>query len=131
MLFVWARDFRGSAKQSQLELSARRTGEWATIGVHDILGNRDGEKRTFIHELLHLFGAEDFYYPPVVEKAADKWLPDSIMNEGHTIDALTRVLVGWDTWLSGNAEGFLNDTKGVTEKELDEACAAEWKKKWH
>lgn len=131
MLFVWAWDFRGSAKQSQLELSARRTGEWATIGVDDILKNRDGEKRTFLHELLHLFGAEDFYYPPTVEKAAEKWLPGSIMNEGDAIDDLTRVLIGWDDHLSCNAEGFLDDTKDVTEKEIDEAAAAEWKKKWN
>ena len=129
MLFVWAWDFRSSAKQSEQELTARRTGEWATIGVDDILNQRDLEKQTFLHELLHLFGAEDFYFPPAIEKAAEKWLPGSIMNGGDTIDDLTRVLIGWDEHLSGNAECFLNDIRDVTEKEIDKACAAEWKKK--
>lgn len=131
MLFVWAWDFRASAKQSEQELSARRTGEWATIGVDDIFNDRDWEKRTFLHELLHLFGAEDFYYPSVIEKAAEKWLPGSVMNGGDAIDDVTRILIGWDANLSCNAEGFLSDTKNVTEKEIDEASAAEWKKKWH
>lgn len=53
------------------------------------------------------------------------------MNGGNSIDDMTSVLGGWKSIFSGNAGVFLNDIEDVAEKEIDEACAAEWKKKWH
>ena len=132
LLFVWNRDFRSSAHQSGSESTARRVGEWATIALwDDIFKNPHGAWRTLLHELLHLFGAEDFYYPAAIKTAAEKWLPGSIMNGGDSIDDLTRVLIGWDDRLTSNAVDFLEATKHVTDKEVDEANRAEWKKKWH
>ena len=82
-------------------------------------------------EQRELVGAEDFYYPPAVEKAAEKWLSGSVMNGGDSIDDLTRVLIGWDDVLTPAASSFLNDTSSVTANEVDTAMKAEWRKKWH
>lgn len=130
MMFIWAWDFRGSANQSHHDPSARRSGEWATIGVRNLIKDPEWAKHTFLHELLHLFGAEDYYYPPQITAAAEKWLAGSIMNGGMVIDDLTRVLIGWDSMLTASAEEFLKATSGVTAKEIDDACKAEGEKKW-
>ena len=83
------------------------------------------EKHTFIHELLHLFGAADFYYPCAIKTAAQKWLPDSVMNSGNgiAIDDLTRVLIGWDSTLTESAEQFLKATSSITLAEIKKARA--------
>ena len=131
MVFVWNKDFRSSAKQTRTGTS-RKQAEWVTIALDaDIFTNRDAIMQTLLHELLHVFGAEDFYYPPAVKTAAKKWLPGSVMNDGRSIDDLTRVLIGWDGTLSRTAASFLDDTRTVTAQEIDEACEAEWRKKWH
>jgi hypothetical protein len=131
LLFVWNRDFRSSAHQSESESAARCVGEWATIALDDdIFKNPHGVWFTLLHELLHLFGAVDFYYPSAVKIAAEKWLQGSVMNGGDAIDDLTRVLIGWNDQLTSNAVDFLEATKDVTAKEIDDAREAEGRK-WH
>ena len=131
MVFVWNRDFRSSAQQSESG-SSRLRAEWATLAMEDdIVGNPHAAWHALLHELLHIFGAEDLYYPDTVKKAAEKWLPGSVMNDGDAIDDLTRVLIGWDESLSPAAVSFLDATRGVTKKEIEDAMKAEWKKKWH
>ncbi len=75
---------------------------------------------SFIHELCHVFGAKDFYYPEEVDKLAEKYLPDSVMNSGETIDPLTAFLIGWDDELDDNAYKFLDETKHLTAEYLNE-----------
>ena len=123
MLFVWNRQFRSCCEESD---SPRRHAEWATIGLDDdIHGDASLLWGAILHELLHLFGAVDYYYPDAVKEAATKWLPGSVMNErgGTAIDDLTRVLVGWDDTLTPAAVSFLEDTRHVTVEEINDALA--------
>ena len=125
LVFVWNWGFRDSAHQVASQSIARRSGEWVTIGVDDLANDPAWEKHTFIHELLHLFGAADYYFPDVIETAAKKWLPDSVMNSGRgmAIDDLTRVLIGWDSTLTESAEQFLKATSSITIEEIEKARA--------
>lgn len=79
------------------------------------------------HELYHLFGAEDFYYPEEVTALADLYLPGSIMMESDTgeVDDLTAYLIGWTDELSENALRFLNATNHLTPEDLKDAHAVE------
>lgn len=83
-------------------------------------------ERTFIHELLHQFGAIDYYYPEVVKFKAEKMLPNSIMNGGESVDALTRYIIGWDEEPSNAAIEFLEAIRFVTEEDVDFARNKEW-----
>lgn len=76
-------------------------------------------ERTFIHELLHQFGAIDYYYPEVVKFKAEKILPNSIMNGGEIIDDLTRYIIGWDESPSEVALEFLDAIKLVTPEDVE------------
>ncbi len=75
---------------------------------------------SFTHELCHVFGAEDFYYPEEVDELAQKYLTDSVMNSGETIDPLTAFLIGWDDELDDKAYKFLDETKHLTAEYLNE-----------
>jgi len=81
-----------------------------------------GSQRTFIHELMHQFGAIDFYYPERVKLEAEHYLPGSIMNSGDSIDALTRYVIGWDETLTADAKAFLKAISKISPAEI--ACAA-------
>lgn len=74
----------------------------------------------FRHELYHLYGAEDFYYPELVDELALQYLPDSIMNDGETTDALTAFIIGWDEELDADAYEFLKQTSHLTQEYLDD-----------
>ena len=73
----------------------------------------------FSHELCHLYGAEDFYYPASVENLANYYIPESIMCRGDKIDSLTAYLIGWDDYLTSNAYNFLYETKDLTNEYLE------------
>ena len=77
--------------------------------------------RTLMHEVLHLFGAIDYYLPERVKEAAQKIFPESIMLHGEEVDDLTRYLIGWDKEPSAAALAFLDATADVTEEEIAEA----------
>ena len=83
------------------------------IGEYLVLYS-DYDTHTFQHELSHIFGAMDFYYPKDVKTYASEHLPDTIMNAGESVDALTAYLIGWTDVLADNAQAFLKDTKVVT-----------------
>ena len=68
----------------------------------------------FKHELCHLFGAQDYYYPKDIEALATKHIPNSLMGNGDEIDALTAFCIGWDDKLDQNAYDFLAATSYVT-----------------
>ena len=80
---------------------------------------------TFCHEMLHLYGAEDFYYPKTVTDAAKTYLPGSIMLDGSTVDDVTAYIVGWKKTLSENAKKFLKATAHLTAEDMAEADKAE------
>ena len=80
------------------------------------------------HELLHLFGAQDFYYPKDVYNAATKYFPDSIMlNSENQVDDFTAYLVGWTDELTDDAQAFLDETKHLTVDDMYEAHQEEVK----
>lgn len=72
------------------------------------------------HELCHLYGARDFYYPAEAKQLADQHIPTSLMCSGDDVDALTAYLIGWDDELDANAKAFLEATKHFTKDYLDE-----------
>ena len=74
------------------------------------------------HELLHQFGAVDYYYPQVTVNAANCYFPDSIMfRGGPAIDDLTRYLIGWTDELTPTAIAFLQATSSVDDYMLMQA----------
>lgn len=78
--------------------------------------------RSPAHELYHLFGAIDLYYPEKVAAAARKRFPQSSMLiGGREIDDLTAYLIGWTDTYSQDAAAFLNDIHGVTRDDAEAA----------
>lgn len=89
------------------------------VGVESIMLYSNGISSLF-HEMCHLYGAKDFYYPNDVESLAKKYLPESIMNDGETVDPLTAFIIGWTDTLSPSAESFLRETSYITNEYLNE-----------
>jgi len=81
----------------------------------------------FRHELYHLFGAEDLYYPAEVTQIAESCFHDSIMlgYESDTVDDLTAYLMGWTNEVSAEALSFLEQTTWVTAESMQEAYSEE------
>lgn len=79
------------------------------------------------HELYHLFGAQDYYYPTLIAKYGVKYFPKSIMMTcGNTVtDSLTAYLLGWTPRLSDEARSFLDDTVWITDEALSKAAKEE------
>ena len=78
------------------------------------------------HELLHLFGAVDFYLPEAVSDFADKHFHDSIMFDSSDVDdnekcvdSFTAYLIGWTDKISTEAYAFIQDTACLTEEYLN------------
>lgn len=127
--FLFNKDFRSYAysidKASGTVEEEHPNGEEYSITSFDA-NNITGSERTFLHELLHQFGAIDYYYPEIVKIKAEKYLPNSIMNGGETIDDLTRYVIGWDESLSDVAHEFLKSIKLVTVEDVDFARREEY-----
>lgn len=62
------------------------------------------------HELLHLFGAADLYYPYHIYGLTMEYFPKSIMctYEGMEVDPLTQFLVGWREDMEAKTLEFMN-----------------------
>ncbi|MBQ3529056.1 MAG: hypothetical protein IJA47_01025 [Oscillospiraceae bacterium] len=117
-----------SAKEAPLMFVLNKSGR-ATTSVTDVewitMFHKSGYDG-FEHELLHIFGAKDFYYPKEVKQWAVKYFPDSIMNtDGEEVDSLTAYLVGWTDTLADNALAFLKDSSRITESYMQEQNAKE------
>ena len=79
---------------------------------------------SFSHELLHLYGAVDYYYPLAYQEAAQKYFPQSIMfttEEHKEFDGLTAYIIGWTDTLDENARAFLEDTRHIRKEDLENA----------
>ena len=63
--------------------------------------SRDSASDTVAHELLHLFGAQDYYYPESRKALAEQYYPKDIMLcdmpdlEYFTLEAFTAYTLGW------------------------------------
>lgn len=76
------------------------------------------------HELCHVFGARDLYFPRETVEAANLYLPNAIMNDSHgDVDALTAFAIGWLDTLTPEAKAFLDATSSLTEEYIDAAKA--------
>lgn len=73
----------------------------------------------FNHELYHLYGAYDYYYPTEVKELADTYLKDSIMQAGKITDPLTAFVIGWDDEMDAEAYDFLKKTAHITQSYLN------------
>lgn len=75
-------------------------------------------KDSVVHELLHVFGACDYYNVPLTAYAAHHFLPNSVMNlhrsTNFCVDELTQYVVGWRDTLSPDAIAFLDTIKPMT-----------------
>jgi hypothetical protein len=111
MLFVLNRQGRAFATTMDAETDVL---ECAVIYGKDMSSIR--------HELCHIFGALDFYFPDETIAAQERYLPDSIMNNHFTeVDDLTAYLIGWVDELSQNAINFLRATNHLTKEMIEEA----------
>jgi hypothetical protein len=73
---------------------------------------------TIAHEILHQFGARDFYFPPAIKCTASDILGDSIMNSGRKwrVDDLTACVIGWQDTVGDEGERFLRATNWMTKE---------------
>lgn len=88
----------------------------------------ENDEHAVAHELLHLFGAADLYYPYHVYGLTMEYFPKSIMctYEGMEVDPVTRYLVGWDRKLSPKAEEYLYKLREHTTTRFERANALEF-----
>ena len=75
------------------------------------------------HELCHVFGARDMYFPQETVEAAKAYLPNGIMygDCAGDIDPLTAFVIGWMDELTEEALAFLYDTNGLTSEYIQAA----------
>lgn len=86
-----------------------------------------GNFGSLLHEVLHVFGAADLYYPEQVEQTARNVLGESVMlnSSCHVIDDLTKYLIGWHKVPSAKAQRLLDDAAGITAQMVSEALKRE------
>lgn len=98
--------------------------EWARSEAEFAFLYAGDDEAVLRHELLHLYGAEDYYVQADIEAAAEALCPDSIMLEGlngDRVDPLTAYLIGWTEELDKAAEDFLSMTAHVTTGMFEDA----------
>ena len=117
ILFFIDNDDRSFASSCNYENRPSRSAECAVV-----FGANQG---TILHELLHLFGAADLYYPDKVNDLSSKLFPNSVMRGSGNlvIDDLTRYLIGWRSSLTPDAKRIVDigvfPSKDAFYKELD------------
>lgn len=93
--------------------------------------NNNYNHLTIAHELLHQFGAVDFYFPDKISQSADYHLGPSIMGRAMgNVDDLTAYLIGWKDDISINTYNFLKNTMWYTKEEYENALKETWKAKF-
>ena len=97
-------------------------------GVSDyiVFYTKYDDENTYIHELLHCYGAADYYYHDDMSKLADQYLPQSIMNrfsdyENPIVDELTAYLIGWCKETTANAEKFIMEVNKIKAQDVMES----------
>lgn len=126
--FVFNKEFRSYAVSVDAaevtETEDDRGNEYSIVAFDP--KNPAGSQRTFIHELMHQFGAIDYYYPERLAMEAEHYFPGSIMNSGDTIDDLTRYVIGWTDTLTPQAKAFLKAISKIPQAEINSARRAQW-----
>ncbi len=103
-----------------LNKAGRAYANWSTSTNHtERMTVFSSDLTSFSHEICHLYGAQDYYYPAEVKENAEKLIPESIMNSGEQIDSFTAFCIGWDDEIDKNAYDFLAATAHITEEYLD------------
>ena len=85
---------------------------------------------SFIHEVMHLYGAADYYYPERLKSVAQRIFPRSVMltaSEYGEIDEMTRYLIGWHLQPTDKARMFMSETNTITRDEVNMCIDHEWK----
>ena len=100
--------------------AGRAYASWSSGSRSERVTLFSSKSSAFRHELCHLYGARDFYYPEEVVTLSDKYLNGSLMGNGDEVDALSAYLIGWDDELDANAYAFLDETKHLTLEYLRE-----------
>lgn len=116
-----------SAKEAPVVFVFNKTGRaYASNGANEFFVLFAKEKNDgFQHELSHVFGGKDYYYPAEVKTLASGCFPDSVMNKGKTADPLTAYLIGWTDTVADNALQFLQSTNGLTAEYMRQAVKEE------
>lgn len=89
--------------------------EYAVIYEHDV--------STYMHEMLHLFGTMDYYYPEEVKTVAEKYFSGTIMATGTkpVVDSLSAFVVGWTDEVSDEGLAFLEETAFYSLEDAEDA----------
>ncbi len=126
LVFVLNKRFRSFAINRDSEKKDQGS-EWGFVSYE---GDIDRCTRTYVHELLHQFGAVDYYVVPLIKEAANEIFPDSIMNGGKIIDDYTKYLIGWIDEPTEKMARFLERIKDVTYEDYLEAYEADKRNDW-
>ncbi len=122
ILFVFNK--KGRSNCSQADRGYRYANEYAVYYAKSM-----GKNPSVTHELLHLYGAMDYYYPDAAAEAAKKFFPgSSMLVGGDNIDDLSAYLIGWTHHLTDDAKAFLDETSGITRKMVNDALKEIWRK---
>lgn len=119
------------AREAAFMLCVNRTGRAYTINYTDHIGTEHSvlfsDFGGFAHELLHQFGAADFYYPAEMRTIFLEHFTESIMlaAESTTVDHLTAYMVGWLDSMQGSAQAVVEDSAWITDAYLAEAYEKE------
>ncbi len=101
-------------------------------GNEDSIIFKDGNKvfnwSTIAHELLHQFGAIDYYYPQKVTECAKIYIGDSIMGIGSqdVLDDLSAYLVGIKDTIACYTYHFLKETMWINAELYNKHIMDEW-----
>ena len=111
VLFVLEKPFRSAASPTT----------WPCMAEYCILSS-DDNSYVIMHEMLHLFGAVDLYYPRAVVDYLTRTGYVSIMKDylSEKIDSLTAYLIGWTDEIDAQAVQLLQQTKHYTQDMLSE-----------
>lgn len=84
---------------------------------------------TIAHELLHQFGAADYYYPDSVKAIARRYFGKSLMLDldSPVLDDLSAYVVGWKDTISAASYWFLRETNWMTMERSDREIDLQWK----
>lgn len=85
--------------------------------------NTENNVGVLAHEVLHLFGAKDFYYTEEIMMLTDDYLGESIMKSGSAespVDALTAYVIGWTDELGEREKEFLKKTQKFSLEDFKE-----------
>ena len=76
----------------------------------------------FRHELLHIFGAKDFYFPDTVKDFAGENFPESVMlsSKKETVDTFSAYLIGWMDKPDEKSKSFIEFTKDMTNEYIND-----------